>query len=254
MALGAVGMALPHAVTAGLAAVPSVVDLPGPSSVPLAALGVLAVQAVGVLLARELESPLWRRVWLMLLATTAVLLPLAALQAAISRVPFVALARGSAGPLLWSTASVAAALVGLVGLAAVLSADAPEQASLLFVPAALVVPAVLGAPGSLEEVSALAALAEATALSTVMVAIGWTLPRGARPLVAPVALGVQFVLLWLLGFGPSFGPGRGAVVPVCAALLILLTVLAAVLVPLAALATRRFAHALRAPGPPATGT
>ncbi|MDP9364608.1 MAG: hypothetical protein M3Q10_10365, partial [Chloroflexota bacterium] len=163
--MGALGMALPHAVTAVLAALPSLVDLPGSRAVPLAALGVLTVQALGVLLAREMESPIWRRVWLVLLASTAVLLPLVALQAAVARVPFVAVDRGSAGSLLWSTAGVVAALFGLVGLAAVLATDAPEQASLLFVPAALLVPAVLAAPGPLDEASALAALAEATTVA-----------------------------------------------------------------------------------------
>lgn len=247
--LGAVGMGLPHVMTAALAALPSLVALPGPVAVPLAALGLLVVQAIGVLLAREMESQIWRRIWFVLLATTAVLLPLVALQAALSRVPFVALARGSAGPLLWSTGAVVAALVGLVGLSAVLAADAPEQASLLFLPPALLVPAVLGAQGDLDERTALAALAEASAVAAVGAALGWLLPRGARPLVAPVALGAQFILLWFLGFQPSFGAGRGAVVAFCAAVLLIVTAAAAVLVPLASLAARRFAHALGATEP-----
>lgn len=252
LVLGALGLAVPHLLTAAFASLPSVVDLPGPASVPLAAGAVLTVQAIGLLLARETESLILRRIWLVLLVTTAVLLPLVALQAALSRVPFVSLGRGSAGALIWATVAVALALVGLVLLCALLAADAPEQSSLLFVPAAVLVPAVLGAPGGLDERSALAALAEAAIIGAVVVALGGLLPRGAHPLAAPVALGMQFVALSVLGARPAFGDGRGAVVVVCAGALLLLTVFGAVLVPLTSLATRRFAHALAASGPTAS--
>ena len=244
-------MATPHALTAALAILPSLVDLPGQAlGVPLAAVAIVAVQVVGVFLARELEFPAWRRVWLTALTTTVVLLPLAALQTAASRVPFVSLALGSAGPLLWSTAAVVVGLVGLVLLTAVVAADAPEQASLLFAPAALLVPAILAAPGDHGERSALAALAEASGLAALAVFVGWLLPRGARLLVAPVALGLQFGILWLLGYGPAFPPGHGVIVPVLASLVVVVTVLSAVLVPLAARATSRVLRAARLPPPP----
>lgn len=244
--LWAIGLALPHLITAAFAGVLSRVALPGPASVPLAALGVLGIQMVGVLLAREVESPVVRRVWLVLLAMTTVVLPLVALQTSLLRVPFVSLGRGSAGSLIWATVAATAAVAGLVGLAAVLSADAPENASLLFVPVAMLVPAVLGARGDLNEQAALAALAEATTVSGIAVALGWLLPRGARPLVAAVALGAQFLILWAVGSRPAFGEDHGATVAVCAGVLLVVTVTAAVLVPVASLATRRFARAVGA--------
>lgn len=239
-------MTAPLAISATLAAFPSLVDLPGPATgLPIAALLVVAVQLGGVLLARELEVPRWGRVWLLALAASAVLLPLLALHAATSRVPYVAWSRGSAGAVVWSSVGAAVALVGLVALTAAISADAPEQASLLFAPVAVLVPAVLGAPGDLDERSALAALARAFAVAAPAVFVGWLLPRGAQPLVGPLTLAAAFGGFWLLGYRPSFPPDRGDVVPILASALVVVTVLATVLVPPAALTARRVLRAAR---------
>jgi hypothetical protein len=239
-------LASPLGITAGLAFLPRVIHLPGPAgSIPLSSLLIIAVQTLGVLLARELELPIWRRVWLLALASTALLLPLTALQAAASRVPFVSLARGSAGPLIWSSVAVVVAVLALVALVAFVSADLPEQAALLFTPAAVLVPALLGAPGNLNERSALTALAEASSVAAAVAFVGWLLPRGAQPLVAASALGVQFVVLWTLGYDPSFAADRGGVVPILATVVLVCTVVAAVLVPLTALVGRGLLRAAR---------
>ena len=239
-------MAAPHIVTAVLAAAGSRLPLPGPAaSLPLAALFIVGVQLSGVLLARESELPAWWRVWLSALATTVVLLPALALQAAASRVPFVSLARGSAGVLLWTTAGSVLVLIGLAVLAIALGSIAPDQASLLFVPAAVLVPAVVAAPGNLDQASALAALAEASALSAIAVCLGWLARAGARPLVGPVALAAQFVCLWFLGYAPVFAPGQGTIVPVLASVLLVVTVVLTVLVPVGALLVRRIIEAVR---------
>lgn len=64
----AIGSASPLVVTAALAAILLFVDLPGSTAEwPLPMLLIVAVQASGVLLARELEQPAWRRVWIMTL-------------------------------------------------------------------------------------------------------------------------------------------------------------------------------------------
>ena len=246
----AAALAAPPAITAVLAALPAVVDLPGPDlPFPAAALLIVAVQVGGVFLARELELPTWGRVWLLMLAATAALLPMLALQTATSRVPFVALGRGSAGPLIWSTVGAVLMVVGVALLAAIVSADAPDQASILFVPAALLVPAVLGAPGDLDETAALLALAEASGLAALAAMLGWLLPAWARPQVASVALGAQFIGLWLLDYAPSFPLGYGRIVPVLATLLLVVSILATVLVPLVARGVGLLLRGVRAAGP-----
>lgn len=244
----ALAMATPHAITAGLAAIPTAIALPtAGAALPLWALLIVAVQVGGVLLARGLEVPGWGRVWLLALTTTAVLLPLLALLAATAREPFVAWERGTAGPVIWSSAGVVASLLGLALLAAIVTADAPEQAVLLFLPAPLLVPAVLGAPGELDERWALGALMRAFGVATVAVLFGSLLPPGARPLVGPLALAAQFGGLWLLGYRPAFPADRGDIVPILASLIVVVAATATVLVPLAALWARRVLRAAQKP-------
>lgn len=252
--VAALGMATPYLLTGALAAPAAFLDLPLPTAaVPLATLAVVVVQAVGLVLAREAELPTWRRVWLLLLATTVGLLPTVALHAAAARVPFVSVGRGSAGTLAWATAAAIAALIGLALLTAVVAADAPDQASLLFLPAALVVPAILGVPGPIDERASLRAFVEVLALAAVAAVFGWALTRGARPLVGPVAFAVQLGVLWVLGYRPPSMPGQGAVVPVLGTVLLVVTGLVTVLVPLVALAARRVIRLAQAPPPSEPG-
>jgi hypothetical protein len=167
-------------------------------------------------------------------------MPILALQAAASRVPFVALARGSAGPLLWLTFAAAIALAGLWVFAAYQTDRAPENGSLLYLPAALLVPAILGAPGSLDEVATLTMLGQAFLVAGAAIFLGHLLSARWRPLAGDAAFGAQFILLLALGRGPALGMNGGAVVPFSAALLLVETALLTVLAPLAALFSRRF--------------
>jgi hypothetical protein len=241
----AAGRASPLAVTAALAAAAPAAPLPLPATeLPMRLLLVVRVQLVGVLLARDLEMPVLRRVWLTLLAATAVVMPVVGLQAAASRTPFTALTRGSAGFLLVATLAALVVLAGAVVVTALLAAEAPDQASLLFLPIALAVPSLLAAPVGLDERAALAALAEASAVAAGAAFVGWLLPPRTRPMVAPVALVGQFAVLWLLGFRPLLPPGSGAIVPILAGVLIMATVLATVFVPIAALIVRRFGQTM----------
>lgn len=250
----ALGMAAPHLITGALAAPAAFLDLPLPTTaVPLAPLLIVLVQTISVLLARELELPTWRRVWLLLLMTTLVLMPTVALHAAAARVPFVSVGRGSASPLAWATAGAIAAVVGIALLTAVVAADAPDQASLLFLPAALVVPAVLGIPDVIDERAALSALVEVSVVAAVAAFCGWALARGARPLVAPVALAVQLGVLWALGYRPPSMLGQGAVVPILGTVLLVVTGVVTVLVPLVALLARRIIRLAQEPVPPEIG-
>lgn len=243
-------MATPYLITLVLAAPAAFLELPLPTTaIPLAPLVVVGAQAVGVLLAREMELPTWRRVWLLLLATTVVLIPLAALQASAARVPFVAVARGSAWPLVWSTSAVIVAVVGLAALAALLAADSPDQASLLFLPAALAVPTLLGIPGTPNETAALRALVVVAGGSAVAALLGWALTRGARPLVAPVALAAHVGLLWVLGYGAPSQPGQGLIVPILGTVILVVTATVTVFVPVAALAARRLLRAAQGSPP-----
>jgi hypothetical protein len=201
---------------------------------------VVLALAVGLGVTVALDRAGSRAYWQLGLFATLILMPTVGLQASASRVPFVAISRGSAGPLLWLTAATIAILVGLWLFAAYQSEDSPEDGALLFLPAAVLVPAMMGAPGSLDETSALSMLGEAALVAAAAIFVGLLAPENWRPVTGGIALGAQFVLLWALGRGPVAGYDGGAVVPLCAAILLATTALLTVLTPLAALFSRRF--------------
>ena len=205
---------------------------------------VVLALAIGIGLTVAMDRPGPRPYWQMTLLVTLVLMPVVALQASASRVPFVAIARGSAGPLLWLTLATCVTLIGLWLFAAHQSDQTPENGSLLFLPAAALVPAILGAPGSLDETSALSMLGEACLVAGVWIFVALLAPPNWRPLAGAIALGTQFVVLWMLGRGPVIGNDGGTVVPASAALLLAMTTLLTVLTPLGALFSRRFVQTI----------
>jgi hypothetical protein len=85
-------------------------------------------------------------------------------------------------------------------------------------------------------------LGESALLAGVAIFVGLLAPENWRPVTGGVALGAQFVLLWSLGHGPVAGNGSGAIVPLCAAILLTTTALLTVLTPLLALFSHRFLH------------
>ncbi len=201
---------------------------------------VLLVLALGTGLTVLLDKPGARPYWQVMLGAVLILMPVVGLQASASRVPFVALSRGSAGPLIWLTLAACIVLCGLWLFAVYQADESPGDAALLFLPAAVLVPAILGAPGSLGENSVLAMLAQSALVAGVAMFLGLVSPEPWRPIAGGVALGAQFILLWALGRGPVLGHDGGLVVPLSAVLLLALTVLLTVVAPLGALFARRF--------------
>jgi hypothetical protein len=237
----AAGRAAPLFLTAALSLTGALDALRLPTGAAPVRIGfvVLAlIIGIGVTVAMDRPGP--RPYWQMTLLVTLILMPMMALQASASRVPFVAVSRGSAGPLLWLTVATCITLFGLWLFAAHQSDQAPENGSLLFLPAAVLVPAILGAPGSLDETSVLSMLGEACLVAGLSIFVLLLGPASWRPLAGAIALGAQFVVLWMIGRGPVIGNDSGTVVPASAALLLTLTTLLTVLTPLGALFSRRF--------------
>ncbi|MBA3450451.1 MAG: hypothetical protein H0T18_04485 [Chloroflexia bacterium] len=227
------------AAAVALAASLDALQLPtGATPVRIGVVVLVVTGGIGLTVVTDRPGP--RPYWQMALLVTLVLMPIVTLQASASRVPFVAMARGSAGPLLWLTLATCVTLFGLWLFAARQSDAEPQDGALLFLPAALLIPAILGAPGSLDESSALSMLGQSFLVAGVMTFVGLLAPASRRPIAGGVALGLQFVLLWALGWGPVIGHDGGAVVPVTAAALLAITILLTVLTPLGALFSRRF--------------
>lgn len=206
---------------------------------PMAIFAILAVQVGGYFLTRG-EAPLGMRMaWIVGAIETAVILPVVALQTIIAREPYVSQSMGSAGPVLVATAIVALVQIGLAVFIAASSWEHPEEAGLIFLPLALLVPAVIGARHEILEENAVRALAQASLLAAGATVIAWALPRSSRPFVPAAALALQFLALWLSGHGPSFARTSDEVVPFMYASLLVLTVILTVGVSILSLYSRR---------------
>ncbi|GIW04167.1 MAG: hypothetical protein KatS3mg059_0787 [Thermomicrobiales bacterium] len=234
------GLAAVPAITGALALIFAFVPaLSGSGSVPVGLLLVAGIQTAGYLLTRGEETTALSRAWLVGVIIVVGVLPLLSLQQALLREPYVALSRGTAAPAVAATSVVVIVLLVVAAWCAVSFWPAPEEASLVFMPVALLIPGVIGMRGALPQRSALEAVAEATLLAAGATAIAWALPRGARPMVAPVALAIQFVALWLAGRGPTFQPTSGQIVPALYTVLLVVTVALTVGTPLLAVWIRR---------------
>lgn len=248
-------------VVLGLAAVPAITGtiafifaniptLSGSGALPVGLLLLAGVHTAGYLITRGEESAALSRAWLAGLVVVVGVLPLLALQQALLREPYVAVSRGTASPAIAATAVMVLVLFVVAGWCAVSSWQAPEEASLVFLPVALLVPGVIGMRGALGQKSALEALAEASLLAAGATVLAWSLPRGARPMVAPIALAVQFIALWIAGRGPSFQPTSGRIVPALYTVMLVVTVVLTVGVPLLAVWVRRMVMKAEAPRRP----
>ena len=136
-----------------------------------------------------MDRPGPRPYWQMALMSTLILLPIVDPAG-------LGVARPIRGDLAWFGRAAAladpgdrVALLGLWLFAAHQSDDSPQDGALVFLPAAVLVPAILGAPGSLDETSALSMLGEAYFVAGVAIFVGLLAPASWRPLAGAVALG-----------------------------------------------------------------
>lgn len=237
--------ALPCVLTAGVAwlAVAAMTVI-GTPTYPAGLMLVLLVQAVGFGLCWVAELAALQRAWGLSLITCAGLLPLLALHTTLAGAPYVSLESGSGWPVVLSGVGIVLALIVMGGVAAVAARDRPEDAALAFLPAALLVPALIGVRAELTEPRALAVVGEVFAVAAIAVLLAEMLDPGPRLLAAPVAFCAQIVLLWLSGRGPSFQATSGGVIPFLYATILVATVVLTVAVPVMAFWVRRVARAM----------
>jgi hypothetical protein len=181
-----------------------------------------------------------RPYWQLVLAVVLVEMPVVALQSSALRAPFVALGRGSAGPVIWLTLASLLMLVGLWVFALLQQRDPAENAALLLLLPALMVSAMLGAGSDLDETTSLAMFGSSALLAGVATFVALLGPAGWRPLVATAIFVLQFAGLWVLGKGPVVGPEAGFVSYASLAVVLLATLWMVVSAPFGAVFTRRF--------------
>lgn len=201
---------------------------------------VVAVLLLGIGATFIFDRASARPYWQLVLAVILVEMPVVALQSSALRAPFVALGRGSAGPLIWLTIACLLVLFGLWVFALLQQRDPAENAALLLLLPAVIVPAVLGAGSELDETASLAMFGESALIAGVAAFVALLGPAGWRPLVAIATFALQFVGLWILGKGPVIGPEAGFISFVSLGLVLAAAMCLMISAPLGALFTRRF--------------
>jgi magnesium-transporting ATPase (P-type) len=223
------GIAVTHAVTAIVAFGASLLGiLSGPVGWPKGIILLVLCLFAGIVLSNDEGATLFTRGWVANLVTVIAVMPLTALTVTLARQPHVSLAAGSA----WSAILLALVLMLVLvatGIAfGVWSADSPDESGLLMLPVALVVPAMIGVRGEIDQQAALQAMAGAAMIAAIAAIMSWSVAPGLRAFAPPVALGLEVIVLWLAGRGPSFENTSGQVVPMLYSLLFALTVLVVV--------------------------
>jgi hypothetical protein len=219
--------------------------LTGGGTVPRGLVLLFVVQVCAAAILKASDYGHLVKIWLSTLICSAVLLPLLALQVTLLREPYVSWGRGSASPAVVATLVVA--MVLLVGAVWAVSASwsDPDQAGLLFMPQAMVVPALIGMRSTILESPALRIFGEILLLSAAAIAVSWLVPYTYRLLTPAIAVAVEFVLLWAIGYGPWFHATSGNVVRVLYSVMLALTVILVVAVPFVALWVKHDAIAVR---------
>lgn len=220
------GIAVTHAVTAVIAFAVSLSGfLSGPTGWPKGIIILVLVLFAGVFLSNDEGATLFSRGWVANIVTAVAVMPLTALTVALARQPHVSLQAGSA----WSAillASVLTLVMISTGIAfGIWSADGPDESGLLILPVALTVPAMIGVRGEINQAAALQALAGAAMIASIAAIMSWSVAPGLRAFAPPLALGLEVIVLWLAGRGPSFENTSGQVVPLLYSVLFAMTVL-----------------------------
>lgn len=211
-----------------------------PIAVPLRMIVVIAVLLLGIGATFVFDRASARPYWQLVLAVVLVEMPVVALQSSALRAPFVALGRGSAGPLVWMTIASILVLLGLWIFGLLQQRDPAENAALLLLLPALIVPAMLGAGSELDESASLAMFAESAFVAGAATFVALLGPAGWRPLIAIAAFVLQVVVLWLVGKGPVVGPEAGFVSYLSLTLVLVTALGMMIMAPVGALFTRRF--------------
>lgn len=210
------------------------------STAPRGMLALLFLQLAGLLVSRALQAPALMLSWTACLFVSSLLAPILALQVTMLREPYVSLARHSAMPALFATFVAAVVVIFGAVWCVVVAWSEPDQASLLFMPLALLWPAMIGIGGVVSQRSALLTLGAVSLICACATALAVLLPPFTRIFVPAGALGVEFIILWSTGHDPAIQPTSGGVVRAVYVFSLVLAVLLTVAAPLLAMAAGTF--------------
>lgn len=208
---------------------------------PLAFIVLATIQVIGYLVTRDDRPDALAKPWTIHLAAAIGLLPLLAIQVALIREPYVSIDSGSSMPAVLATGLVVFFTFVLAVVSAVRFWTRPDQASLVFLPVALLIPQAVGERSEIGVGQALSILAMAMLLGAAATVVSSYVGIGIRLLIPPVVLATEIMLLWMAGRGPVFHSTSGGIVRFLYIMMLAAAVILVVTVPIFAVWLRRWA-------------
>jgi hypothetical protein len=243
----ALARTVPALLVAGVAIGGRLVDgLLPESDFPVVLVLILVGQAFGLAVARANGLTPWVRSFALNLTTLAIVLPLLAIQASATRSPYVSTALGTARPAIIATVAAIASLAIVASAAVAAANDDDEGSALAFLPAALLVPALLGTEPSLSESEVGERLAEVFGLTGIATFVALLAPRRLKPLIGPSAMAGYFALLIILDRGPTQEPTSSEIARILDGSLVVVAIVLIVAIPVTAYGVRRVMRSVEA--------
>lgn len=224
--------ALPNLLVAFSAAVVLLLGAFTPLGLPAWAAGLFIPTIVLAVVANTVAFHAWRRTAIINLATLAMVFPVLVIRQSVIRVPFVDGGNGTMMAPVLATVAVILLLTLLAVACAVLSQEDPEQAGIMFLPAALLVPLLAGQSELVSLSSALKLALGVYVASAVLTVLASMLPVVAATMVVPAAIGVEFLYFTLFQTTSIFPTGSGITAKILFSAVVVVTVALAIAVPM----------------------
>ncbi len=215
--------------------------LPGAGSMPLAFIVLATAQVIGYLVTRDDRPDALAKPWTIHLAAAIGLLPMLSIQVALILDPYVSIESGSALQAVLATFLVIFFTFALAAVSAARFWSRPDQASLVFLPVALLIPQAVGERSQIGVGQALGMLAMAMLMGAGATVVSSYVGIGVRLLIPPVMLAIQILILWIADRGPVFHPTSGGIVRLLYILMLATAVVLVVSVPIFSVWLRRWA-------------
>ncbi len=210
-----------------------------PFGVPVWAVGLFIPTVVLTLMSTSPVHLPRQRAAIVNMVTMAMIFPVLVIRQSVVRVPFVGDGNGTLLAPTVATIAVIGLLTVLALACAILSQEDPEYSGIMFLPAAMMVPLLAGQSSLVSLPSALWLAASIFVVSAVLTVLASMLPGAFPALVAPLAIGLEFVVLTVFRNESLFPTGAGSTAKVLFFAIVVVTLILAIVVPMLSVWTRQ---------------
>lgn len=210
-----------------------------PFGVPVWAAGIFIPSVILALMSQDSVHIPRQRAAILNIVTMAMVFPVLVIRQSVVRVPFVDGGNGTLLAPAIATVAVIGLLLMLALACAVLSQEDPEYSGIMFLPAAMMVPLLAGQSDLVSLPSALLLASAIFVVSGLLTVLASVLPAAYPALIAPAAIGLEFVLLTVFRNASLFPTGAGSVAKVLFFAIVVTTLILAIVVPMMSVWTRQ---------------